>query len=337
MFAVQRYLITHDFQPRPFIYALLAEGFLRWDYLFPKKTTIIIDGLEHLPRDRGVIFAMNHSNAFDYLPFMYGLYRAHQADPLRGALGLTAWIKAKYFDEPLLARLLNYLNMIPLPSRGYLLARNYQDTIGRRLDNEAYRLLRMFIDGECDQAAFLARASSDLQRLVTNAHGDFDPEQQTYPAFIEARYNDMLAQVTRLSQQALEQRFYLFVYPEGVIGPHLQTGRLGLAQFALKSGATIIPVGANGLETVYPKLRPFSRNGRAHYRLGRPLSIHNELAPFAITEPFVPFTRAAQDRFGSQFQAATDLIMGRINELLDPPYRYRPGMATDQADVSKLI
>jgi 1-acyl-sn-glycerol-3-phosphate acyltransferase len=337
VFAVQRYLEERDFQPRPKIYAALADGFLRWDYLFPKKTEIIIEGLDHLPYDQGVIFAMNHSNAFDYLPFMYALYRTHRDDPRRGSLGLTAWIKAKYFDSPLLARLLSQLNMIPLPSRGYLLARDYQDTMGRPLDNEAYRLLRMLIDGEWDQAAFLTQASPDLARLMTTPHGNFDPQRQSYAAFIEHHYNDLLTMVSRLSEQALAQRFYLFVYPEGVIGPHLQTGRLGLAQFALKTGATIIPVGANGLEKVYPRIRPFAQGGQVRYRLGRPLSLQNELAPFSIAEPFIPFTRTAQARFGPQFQAATDLIMARINALLDPPYRHRPGSETGQTDIDRLI
>ena len=337
MFAVQRYLEGHHFKPRSAIYAALAEGFLRWDYLFPKKTEIIIDGLDHLPFNGGVIFAMNHINAFDYLPFMYGLYRIHRDDPRRGRLGLTAWIKAKYFDSLPLAQLLDWLNMIPLPSRGYLLARDYQDTFGRQVDNESYRLLRMLIDGDCDLDSFLEKASPDLEQLVTTPHGDFDPQGQSYAEFVEYHYNDLLAMVSELSEQALAQHFYLFVYPEGLIGPHLQTGRLGLAQFALKTGATIIPVGANGLEKIYPRIRPFSRGGQVRYRLGRPLSVQNELAPFAITEPFIPFTRSAQDRFGPRFQAATDLIMTRINDLLDPPYRHRPGSEAGKTDVDRLI
>jgi hypothetical protein len=56
-----------------------------------------------------------------------------------------------------------------------------------------------------------------------------------------------------------------------------------------------------------------------------------------IAEPFTPFTRTAQAQFDAQFRAATDLIMSRINDLLDPAYQFQPDSDGDQPDVSRLI
>jgi hypothetical protein len=57
------------------------------------------------------------------------------------------------------------------------------------------------------------------------------------------------------------------------------------------------------------------------YRVGKPLSPARELKPFSINEPFTPFTETAE-KHTPVFRALTDHLMDRINELLDPPYRY---------------
>jgi hypothetical protein len=60
------------------------------------------------------------------------------------------------------------------------------------------------------------------------------------------------------------------------------------------------------------------------YRVGEPLTRDGALAPFQIAEPFVPFTRSA-DRFADTFSRVTALFMDRINDLVDPEYRFADG------------
>jgi len=322
---IQKYLLNRALNPKPLLHLLLVEGPLRWNYAFPRRTQIIIENLERIPQDRAVILAMNHTNIYNYVPFLYQLFREYKAQPERGFPSFAFWAKAHFFHHPLAGKLLATANVIPLPSRGYLLAHDFQDTFDRIPTHAEYRLLRDLIDRRIELDPFLVQANRDLVRFVTTPHGEFDPHIQSYYAFIERQYNRLMRLVTRTSEQALlKQRINLLIFPEGGISFRLRQGQVGLAQIALKTGAPIVPIGANGLDKLYPDLWPFSRGGQALYRVGQPLSVADELAPFAINQPFEPFSRAAQNKFGDRFRAATDLIMERINALLDPPYQFSP-------------
>ena len=109
----------------------------------------------------------------------------------------------------------------------------------------------------------------------------------------------------------------------------LSKGRVGLAQLAQHLGATIVPVGCNGSDAVYPGGSPFAKGGHIVYRLGEALPVdHPDLAPHRVTAPFQPFTRdAAPHR--AQFEAITTVVMDRINDLLDPEYQYAEDAESD--------
>ena len=298
---------------------IVAHGLLRWDYLIPRKTNITIEREERIPRGQSVIFAMNHTDFYNYWPFMYQLYRD------RGDCYISAWVKGKYYENRLMRWFLDFANNIPLPSRGYVLTKDCQAGLKRRLTSEEYRLLRDWINGIISQEEFMAQADDELSRFVTTPHGAFDPQRQTYAEFIESEYGELMALVAQISEDALlNKNLNLLVFPQGTRSKRLLPGHIGLAQIALKTRVPVIPVGCNGSDKCYRGAAPFSSGGDIVYRVGEPLTVDGDLAPFAIDESYQPFTRAAEARFGDHFRGATDLIMARINDLLDPEYQFDP-------------
>jgi 1-acyl-sn-glycerol-3-phosphate acyltransferase len=102
-----------------------------------------------------------------------------------------------------------------------------------------------------------------------------------------------------------------------------------VAQVAQHLGVDVVPVGCNGSNLVYPANSPFAKGGRIVYRIGEPLGLEgSELREYRVTEPFRPFTlEAAVHR--EAFQGMTDVVMDRINELLDPEYQYADERTSD--------
>ena len=114
----------------------------------------------------------------------------------------------------------------------------------------------------------------------------------------------------RLARRILDEGHVLFVFPEGTRSPDgaLQAARDGVAVLALRSGASIVPVGIAGSDRVWPRGRKLPRpGGRLTIRVGTPFRIADELP--AGTE-----RRAAKG-------LATTILMRRIAELL--PERQR--------------
>ncbi|RME50162.1 MAG: 1-acyl-sn-glycerol-3-phosphate acyltransferase [Caldilineae bacterium] len=314
----QQRLDKINLQSRPWVHVVLAQV-VGLDYLLPRKTEIVLEGLEHLPKGKAVIFAMNHTDHFNYLPFMYKLYRLGEY-PFVSPL-----VKGKYYEFYALGKLFDWSNCVPMPSRGYVISKDFQLVRKRRPTNAEYRLLRDAVDGKISADELLSRADDDLRHFLTTPHADFDPQAQPYPAYIEAKYFRMMQRVAQICEEALQRKnINILIFPQGTRSIRLLPGRIGLAQIALKTGFPVVPVGCNGSDKIYPDWLPLSRGGRVVYRIGEPLTLQGDLAPFAITEPFTPFTREAETKFRPQFQGATDLIMERINNLLDPPYQFAP-------------
>ena len=90
-----------------------------------------------------------------------------------------------------------------------------------------------------------------------------------------------------------------------------------------KLGLDIVPVGCNGSDKCYPGNTPFSRGGTITYKIGKPIEIEGpEIKQYRITENFIPFSRKAEEQYGQRFRAITDIVMERINSLLDPEYQF---------------
>src|SRR5262245_45752327 len=105
---------------RPVAQILIAQLILRLDYTLPRRTHIELSGYENLPRDRGVILAMNHTDRYNYWPLQYQLYR-------QGFARFTAtWVKGKYYENRLMGGFMDRTNNIPLPSRGFLITTEFR-------------------------------------------------------------------------------------------------------------------------------------------------------------------------------------------------------------------
>ena len=115
----------------------------------------------------------------------------------------------------------------------------------------------------------------------------------------------------RIAEGILEAGQILLLFPEGTRSRDgkLQTPRDGLALLALRTGATIVPVGLSDTNRLWPRDgKPrFWRNGHVRVRVGKPFRLADELPPDL-------------SRKEAKTQA-TDLIMRRIAALL--PERQR--------------
>jgi len=114
----------------------------------------------------------------------------------------------------------------------------------------------------------------------------------------------------RLASRVLEAGEVLMVFPEGTRSPtgELQTPKDGLAMLALRTDATIVPIGVSNTDRVWPKGRKIPRlGGHATMRVGEPFKISDVLPP--------EINRKAAKSL------ATTLIMRRIAALLDPRHR----------------
>jgi len=114
----------------------------------------------------------------------------------------------------------------------------------------------------------------------------------------------------RMASRVLDAGHVLMVFPEGTRSPtgELQTAKDGLAMLALRTGATIVPIGVSNTDRVWPKGRKIPRiGGHATMRIGEPFRIADLLPP-------------GTDRKSAK-TLATTLIMRRIAALLDSRHR----------------
>jgi len=115
----------------------------------------------------------------------------------------------------------------------------------------------------------------------------------------------------RMAEGILEAGHVLLLFPEGTRSRDgaLQTPRDGLALLALRTGATIVPIGLSDTNRLWPRGRKprFWRSGHVTVRVGTPFRLAEELPP-----------DLSRKEAKSQ---ATDLIMRRIAALL--PERQR--------------
>ncbi|HOD98010.1 MAG TPA: lysophospholipid acyltransferase family protein [Syntrophales bacterium] len=290
----------------PRMQQFLGTFMLGPNYNIFQKVDIVLENIENIPPGENVIFAMNHTDRFNYWPFQYKLWR------LKRYNWTTVWVKGKYYRNKWLGKGLDSCNLIPVPSLGYLIEEFYTQKYARRIDRDLYRRVRDAIDGKDEGTEVHAANIAETNRLFG---GDFI-------VFIRDFYERIMAKVADLTRIALFERgLSLIIFPEGTRGTQLGEGKTGIAQVALHTGKTVVPVGCNNSDQVYPDSLPFARTGRIVYRVGKPLSIADRLRPFRIEEPFQLLSRSSQQQYKEQFEGATNVIMESINELLDENYR----------------
>lgn len=294
---------------RPPVQRFIAEAFLRLDY---RNVRIDLEGLERLP-DHPVLYAMNHTDNFNYWPLQYVLHRDR-------ARYTATWVKGKNFEHPAVSAFMRLTNNIPIASRGYLITRDFVATMRRRPTEDEYRAVRDAVDrGLALEASRVPGAVLERPRDMMGRR--FDPSRETYVEALDALFTEMMRRFIRLNEHALDIGLDLLVFPQGTRSVRLSRGHIGVAQAALALGATIVPIGCNGCDLVYPGRSMLSKPGHVVYRIGEPLR-PADVADLAPDEPFVPFSREAETRHRARFQALTDRVMDRIDGLLDERHRF---------------
>lgn len=303
--------------PRPRVQRLLALGMLTPNYLLPPRVRIRVEGREHLP-DEPVIYAMNHTDRYNYWPFQYWLWRNEDR--------FTAtWVKGKYYENRTLGRFMALTNNIPAPSRGYVLTKDFALTVGRPPSDDEYRALQAVCDtGACEPGALPEEVLSRSRNVLGC---DFDPSRESYGACVARLLGAMTARFIELNQECFDKGLDLLIFPQGTRSIRLSRGRIGLSQVALRFRVPIVPVGCSGSDKLYPGGSPWAKGGTVTYRIGAPLR-HEELEDFHLPEGVDPFAAAPEPEHRARMQGLVDQVMERIDELVDPEYRFADGDQT---------
>ena len=301
----EKYLDNIRLSSTPIGQKIIGTLVLTPNYRIFRKVDIRFENLERIPRDDTVIFAMNHTDRYNYWPFQYQLWKWHY--PFT-----TVWAKGKYYRSKAVGKMLDASNVIPVPSMGYLVEEFYKQRFGRKIGKEEYRAIKDWIDGKIDEAASKARLTAETTNVFTKGFIDH----------LKDYHQLLMEKVAELSTRAVrEWNLNLIIFPEGTRSLRLGTGRTGIAQIALYSGKNIVPVGCNNSDRVYTGHSPFAKSGAITYRVGEPLSVEGRLKEFRITEPFKLFSRESQQKYRVQFEGVTKIVMDSINELLDERHR----------------
>ncbi|MGB3050168.1 MAG: hypothetical protein WBB42_04185 [Polyangiales bacterium] len=304
---------------RPIGQVFFGHAVLTPNYNFLPGIDIRIEGIEKIP-DEPVIYAMNHTDRFNYFPFMYKMWKLKERY-------ITVWVKGKYYETPIVATFMELTSNLPTVSRGYIITKDFALTIGRRPTQAEYDILRALVNedatpGEDSSTVDVSEIPNELFESPRNILGlDFDPRVCTYAVGINRVFTAMMAEFVRLNERSLELGLDLLVFPQGTRSIRLPRGRIGMMEMALRYRKTIVPIGCNGCDHVYTGSLPIGKAGTIVYRIGDPIP-YEELAEFHIHEDYVPFSAEAEHKHRDKFQGAVDLVMDRINDLLDPEYQF---------------
>lgn len=293
---------------------------------------LILENEDRVP-DRPVIYAMNHTDRYNYWPFQYALWK-------RFDRFTATWVKGKYYESRLMAAFMESMAQLPTVSRGYLIARDFLSTMGRTPTDREYELLREVVDRCAWGEAYVLPTPPDVpEKLLRKprnplgiafnpahagiAGGSAESPVEDYAQYVCTLFRAMMARFTELNFEAIETGLDLLIFPQGTRSRRLLPGRIGIGQIALKLRIPIVPVGCNGSDRVYPGASPFAKKGSIVYRFGEPIE-YADLAPFHVSRDYEPFTAAAERDHAMAFQGVSDLVTARIDALLDPEYQCAP-------------
>ena len=142
------------------------------NYGYLPGVEIVLENSDRIPH-RPVIFAMNHTDRYNYFPFQYILWK-------RFDRFTATWVKGKYYENRLLAAFMEGTAQLPTVSRGYLITRDFLSTMGRTPTDREYALLREVVDacalGDDYQLPKPPEVPEKLLRKARNPMGvAFDP------------------------------------------------------------------------------------------------------------------------------------------------------------------
>lgn len=304
--------------PRPRVQRVVGWAFLTPNYGVLPGVEIDAEGLEQLPEEP-VLLAMNHTDRYNYWPFQYALWR-------RAGRYTATWVKGKYYQNAFVGKFMELTNNIPTVSRGYLISRDFVNTVGRPPTNEEYAALRALVEGErADRGPVPAEVLEKPRDMLGRP---FDPSREDYATAVHELFRAMMRRFVELNAEAFDKELDVLVFPQGTRSVRLSRGHIGLAQIALHFRRAIVPVGCSGSDRVYPTGSPVARSGHIVYRIGEPIT-YADMAAFHVEEHFEPFTPEAEQKHREQFQGLVDVVMDRINGLVDEPYRWGDDRTSD--------
>ena len=271
--------------------------------IFLFRIEVVTEGIENICEPPYIV-AINHPDRFSVMPIMLEFMKKRNMFP-------SVWAKAKYLEHPFIGNFLVRRGCIPVTTKKYLISKT-ADTMfnDNPLTFDDYGLVKKVIDG--DILLDNARASTKVPELLTLLN---------QADHISDYHEQLMIKVGVLSRKALytDQR-YMFILPEGTRSKRLGIGKPGLAELVLHTGVPIIPIGCNGGELIYPGNSPWAKQGVITYRIGDPITIENQLKDFVIPDETIFFSRESQ-KFRTNYEKATSVIMSCIEELLDPEYQ----------------
>lgn len=309
---------------RSFSQRLVARTLLAPVYESGPGVNIHFEGFERVPRTP-VIYAMNHTDRFNYFPFQYRLYRQHDRYT-------ATWVKGKYYETAFVGAFMERTNNIPTVSRGYILTHDFIATMGRRPEGEEYRAARSWLDaharGDADFEPDLDALPAPLRERARVILGrPFAPDRETYAEAVDDVFRTMMRRFVELNAETFGLGLDLLVFPQGTRSIRLSRGHIGIAQIALRYEQTIVPVGCNGSDKLHPGSNPFARWGDVTYRFGEPIP-YEAMVDHHIGEDFEPFSPEAEAEHRGRFQGLVDMVMDRIDDLVDPEYKYADEQAS---------
>ena len=310
---------------RPIGQVFFANVVLTPNYGLLPGVDIVLEGLENIP-DEPVIYAMNHTDRYNYFPFMYRIWKLKDRY-------ITVWVKGKYYENTVVGTFMELTSNLPTVSRGYIITKDFTLTMGRRPTEAEYDTLRALANDDAapDRDPSVVDVSAVPEKLLETKRNilglDFDPAVETYAQAINRVFAEMMREFVRLNERSFELGLDLLVFPQGTRSIRLPKGRIGMMEIALRYRKTIVPVGCNGCDLVYTREFPIAKSGRIVYRIGKPIT-YEDLSDFHIDEPFEPFSAEAEHEYRQKFQGSVDVVMNRINELLDPRYQFGDDMAS---------
>jgi len=303
---------------RPRVQRVMALGVLAPNYHLPPRVRIHVEGIDNLP-DEPVIFAMNHTDRYNYWPFQYWLWRNQNR--------FTAtWVKGKYYENRWVGKFMELTNNIPAASRGYVLTKDFTATVGRAPSDDEYRAVSELCDGKKVDDSAIPGVLLTARRNVLGR--DFDHMRESYAECVRRLMADMMARFVELNDECFAKGLDLLVFPQGTRSIRLSKGRIGLAQVALHARRTIVPVGCNGSDKVYPGGSPWAQRGTITYRFGEPIRYADQ-AEHYLPEGVEPFGKDLDDACRDKLQGLVDRVMHRINDLVDPEYQFADDHSSD--------
>jgi 1-acyl-sn-glycerol-3-phosphate acyltransferase len=286
------------------------------NYNIFSRVKIEIEGSENIPTDDTVIFAMNHTDRYNYWPFQYKMWRMR-----RGYPKTTTWVKGDYYKNPFLAKFFDWTNNIPVPSRGYLISEDFKNVVKEKISKFEYRILRDLVDGKKRLTEISEGITENMKSVLEYPRTLLSDIKIPYIEYIERYYRQMMEKVADVNFQALfKKRLNVIIFPEGTRSDRLGSGKTGISHLALKSNKRVVPVGCNGTIKIYPGNAPWAKSGRVVYRVGEPID-PKEIIGKSISTEFVPFSKEAEERFKDEFHRFALHVMEKINSLLDDEYK----------------